>query len=99
MMASSICSLILDHTSEARLGNFPGFDQATLEKLSRLFAKSLATQHLVHHLYHILTHSKHIFVMYIFRLFLQEMRDDSVDESDLYEIVASGKYELIKFLN
>ncbi|KAJ7958552.1 neurochondrin [Quillaja saponaria] len=43
MMASSICSLILDHTSEEALLNHPNFDNSILSRLSCLFARSLAS--------------------------------------------------------
>ncbi|KAK3211603.1 hypothetical protein Dsin_016309 [Dipteronia sinensis] len=42
MMASSICALILDSTSEKALVNHPNFDSNCLNSLSRLFARSLA---------------------------------------------------------
>ncbi|TXG62225.1 hypothetical protein EZV62_013588 [Acer yangbiense] len=42
MMASSICALILDSTSEKALVNRPNFDSNCLNSLSRLFARSLA---------------------------------------------------------
>ncbi|KAK2659665.1 hypothetical protein Ddye_006198 [Dipteronia dyeriana] len=42
MMASSICALILDSTSEKALVNHPNFDSNCLNSLSRLFARSVA---------------------------------------------------------
>lgn len=43
MMASSICSLIFDYTSEEALLNHLNFDHRTFNCLSRLIARSLAT--------------------------------------------------------
>ncbi|KAE8658240.1 Detected protein of unknown function [Hibiscus syriacus] len=43
MMASSICSLIFDLTSENDLLNHPGFSISCLDSLSRLVARSLAS--------------------------------------------------------
>ncbi|XP_010244770.1 PREDICTED: neurochondrin isoform X2 [Nelumbo nucifera] len=43
MMASSICSLIFDSTSEEVILKQPGFENHTLSGLSRLIARSLAT--------------------------------------------------------
>ncbi|KAK9280645.1 hypothetical protein L1049_014341 [Liquidambar formosana] len=43
MMASSICALIFDCTSEEALLNHPHFDHSTLNSLSRLIVRSLAT--------------------------------------------------------
>ncbi|KAM3711340.1 hypothetical protein ACJW31_01G101300 [Castanea mollissima] len=42
MMASSICALIFDFTSEEALLNHPSFDTSSLNSLSRLIARSLA---------------------------------------------------------
>ncbi|GMY29228.1 neurochondrin isoform X1 [Fagus crenata] len=42
MMASSICALIFDFTSEEALLNHPNFDPSSLNSLSRLIARSLA---------------------------------------------------------
>lgn len=44
MMASSICALIFDFTSEEALLNHPNFDYSSLNGLSRLIARSLATR-------------------------------------------------------
>ncbi|XP_021770366.1 neurochondrin-like isoform X1 [Chenopodium quinoa] len=41
MMASSICSLIFDNTSEKALLTYPGIDISILHKLSQLIARSL----------------------------------------------------------
>ncbi|KAK6927591.1 Neurochondrin [Dillenia turbinata] len=43
MMASSICSLVFDSTSEEALLRHPDFEDSTLNSLSRLIARSLAT--------------------------------------------------------
>ncbi|OVA07955.1 Neurochondrin [Macleaya cordata] len=43
MMASTICSLIFDSTSEEALLNHPNFDPSILNSLSQLIVKSLAT--------------------------------------------------------
>ncbi|KAG2691426.1 hypothetical protein I3760_08G008400 [Carya illinoinensis] len=43
MMASSICALIFDFTSEKALLNHPNFDGGSLNGLSRLIARSLAS--------------------------------------------------------
>ncbi|KAK8505402.1 hypothetical protein V6N13_045842 [Hibiscus sabdariffa] len=43
MMASSICSLVFDLTSENDLLNHPGFSSSCLDSLSRLIARSLAS--------------------------------------------------------
>ncbi|KAJ8751729.1 hypothetical protein K2173_025902 [Erythroxylum novogranatense] len=43
MMASSICSLILDHTSEAALLKHPNFDSSSINSLARVIARSLAS--------------------------------------------------------
>ncbi|XP_062110966.1 uncharacterized protein LOC133822599 [Humulus lupulus] len=43
MMASSICSLVLDFTSEDALLGSSNFDENTLNSLSRLIARSLAS--------------------------------------------------------
>ncbi|KAI3442181.1 uncharacterized protein J3R85_001503 [Psidium guajava] len=42
MMASSICSLILDHSSEEALLGYPNFNRRDLHSLCRLIVKSLA---------------------------------------------------------
>ncbi|KAF3447071.1 hypothetical protein FNV43_RR12251 [Rhamnella rubrinervis] len=44
MMASSICTLVFDFTSEEALLSHPGIDNSSLSGLSRLIAKSLAPQ-------------------------------------------------------
>lgn len=43
MMASSICTLIFDSTSEDALLNHPDFKLSTLDRLSRLITRSLTT--------------------------------------------------------
>ncbi|RVW53841.1 Retrovirus-related Pol polyprotein from transposon TNT 1-94 [Vitis vinifera] len=43
MMASSICALIFDHTSEQALLNHPNIDHSTIASLSQLIVRSLAT--------------------------------------------------------
>ncbi|ONI34530.1 hypothetical protein PRUPE_1G485900 [Prunus persica] len=43
MMASSICALLFDFTSEKALLKHPNFDVSTLDSLSRLIARSLAS--------------------------------------------------------
>lgn len=43
MMASSICSLILDHSSEEALLGYPNFNRSDLHSLCRLIVKSLAS--------------------------------------------------------
>ncbi|XP_030534195.1 neurochondrin isoform X2 [Rhodamnia argentea] len=43
MMASSICSLILDHSSEEALLGYPNFSRSDLHSLCRLIVKSLAS--------------------------------------------------------
>jgi hypothetical protein len=43
MMASSIGALILDFTSEEALLKHPNFDRSSLNSLSRLIARSLAS--------------------------------------------------------
>ncbi|XP_056174840.1 uncharacterized protein LOC115686228 isoform X1 [Syzygium oleosum] len=43
MMASSICSLILDHSSEEALLGCPNFNRSDLHSLCRLIVKSLAS--------------------------------------------------------
>ncbi|KAK3437195.1 hypothetical protein EUGRSUZ_C01625 [Eucalyptus grandis] len=43
MMASSICSLILDHSSEEALLGYPNFNHSDLHSLCRLIVKSLAS--------------------------------------------------------
>ncbi|KAF8393093.1 hypothetical protein HHK36_021334 [Tetracentron sinense] len=43
MMASSICSLIFDSTSEESFLKYPEFDRNTLNSMSRLIVRSLAT--------------------------------------------------------
>ncbi|XP_068345246.1 uncharacterized protein [Pyrus communis] len=43
MMASSICSLLFDLTSEKALLKHPNFDDSTLDILSRLIARSMAS--------------------------------------------------------
>ncbi|CAB4266821.1 unnamed protein product [Prunus armeniaca] len=43
MMASSICALLFDFTSEKALLKHPNFDDSTLDSLSRLIARSLAS--------------------------------------------------------
>ncbi|OMO90747.1 Neurochondrin [Corchorus olitorius] len=42
-MASSICALVFDLTSEDALLNHPGFSSTYLDSLSRLIARSLAS--------------------------------------------------------
>lgn len=44
MMASGICALIFDFTSEEALLNHPNFDYSSLNGLSHLIARSLATR-------------------------------------------------------
>uniref|UniRef100_A0A6P4ACC7 neurochondrin isoform X2 n=1 Tax=Ziziphus jujuba TaxID=326968 RepID=A0A6P4ACC7_ZIZJJ len=43
MMASSICTLVFDFTSEQALLNHPNIDQSSLSSLSRLIARSLSS--------------------------------------------------------
>lgn len=47
MMASSICSLILDHSSEEALLGCPNFNHSDLHSLCRLIVKSLASNEMV----------------------------------------------------
>ncbi|MCI25790.1 neuroguidin-like, partial [Trifolium medium] len=43
MMASSICALIFDYTSEEALLNHPDFNHGTLSSLYQLIARCLAS--------------------------------------------------------
>lgn len=43
MMASSICALIFDQTSEQALLDHPSIDHSTIASLSQLIGRSLAT--------------------------------------------------------
>lgn len=43
MMASSICSLLFDFTSEDALAGHSNFDESTLNSLCRLIARSMAS--------------------------------------------------------
>lgn len=43
MMASSICTLLFDFTSEKALLKHPNFDDSSLNSLSRLIARSMAS--------------------------------------------------------
>lgn len=51
MMASSICALIFDMTSEEALVKNPNFDNNSLNSLSRLIARSLASWGQVKYMY------------------------------------------------
>lgn len=48
MMASTICALIFDSTSEVALLQHPSFDKRLLNSLSQLIARSLAISGKVH---------------------------------------------------
>lgn len=43
IMASSICALIFDYTSEETLLNHPNFDNSSLHNLYKIIARSLAS--------------------------------------------------------
>ena len=96
MMASSICALVFDLTSEDALLNHPDFSSSCLSSLSQLIARSLASWGQVN------TGVMCIYVCVFVNMFhklwdkhldvssLQDMSDVAKAEVDLLEIVAAG---------
>ncbi|KAG5562896.1 hypothetical protein RHGRI_005585 [Rhododendron griersonianum] len=60
MMASTICALIFDSTSEEALLQHPSFDKRLLNSLSQLIARSLAISGKVHYFYFDGCHCDHL---------------------------------------